>query len=90
MADNIYSNQNISLEDRKKLTITNVTDVESFDDNLITLITSLGTLLIRGADIKIEKLNLDTHELSATGEFYLMEYVSDENTKRGFFSRVFK
>lgn len=90
MADDIYNNQNITLEDRKKLTITNVTDVESFDEGSITLITSLGTLLIRGTDIKIEKLNLDMREVTATGEFYILEYVSDENTKRSFLSKMFK
>ena len=90
MADELLKNQNIILEDRRKLKITSVKDVESFDDNTISLITSLGTLLIKGMDIKLEKLNLDTEEVTATGDFFMFEYVSDENTKRGFFSKMFK
>ena len=90
MAEDIYKKQSLCLEDRKRLVISSVTDVESFDDNSISLITSLGVLIIKGADIKIEKLNLDPEEVIATGNFYLMEYVSDENTKSGFFKKMFR
>lgn len=90
MADEIYKNQNITLEDRRHLTVSGVTDVESFDDNSITLITSSGTLVIKGADIKIEKLSLDSNEVIANGDFYLMEYISDETAKRGLFARMFR
>ncbi len=83
-------NQNISLESRRKLSITGVKEVENFDDNTITLITDLGTLSVKGSEIKIEKLNLDSGEVSATGDFYAFEYISDENTKRTFFSRMFR
>lgn len=82
--------QNIQLEGRKKISITGVTEVESFDEESITLNTSLGTLNIKGDDIKIEKLNLDTGEVSATGDFFLFEYISDEKEPKGFFPRIFR
>lgn len=82
--------QNIILEGRKKLNITGVRDVENFDDNNITLVTDLGTLNVKGNEIKIEKLNLDSEEVVATGDFYLFEYISDEAVKSGFFSRMFR
>ena len=85
-----YKKQNIILDDRKKLNITGVKSVENFDDNSITLITTLGTLNIRGNDIKIEMLNLDMGEINATGDFYLAEYISEVTEKRGFFSGLFK
>ena len=90
MSEDIYKKQSVSMEDRKRLVISCVKDVESFDDNTISLITSLGVLLVKGADIKIEKLSLDTEEVIATGNFYLLEYISDENTKSGFFKKMFK
>ena len=90
MAEDISNNQNITLENRRKLTMTGVTDVESFDDNSITLITEMGTLLIKGTDIKIEKLSLDTNEITAHGDFFLMEYISDESVKKGFISKMFR
>ena len=83
--------QNIILEGRNKISISGVNDVESFDDGSIQLITQLGTLLIRGYELKIEKLNLDTGEVSANGDIYLMEYINDETEKgSGLFSRIFK
>ena len=83
--------QNIILEGRKKISISGVTDVESFDETTITVITELGVLTVNGDDIKIEKLNLDTGEVSATGDFYLAEYISDEKEKSGgLFSRLFR
>ena len=82
--------QNILLEGRKKVVVSGVIDVECFDDNAITLITVLGTLLIKGNDMKIEKLHLEQGEVVATGSFYLAEYTSDDHEKGGFFSRMFK
>jgi len=83
--------QNIIIEGRRKINITGVDDVESFDEQNITLVTELGVLSIKGDEIKIEKLNLDTGEVSATGDFYLFEYISDEKEKSGgLFSRIFK
>ena len=85
-----YKQQNITLEGRRKLNITGVKEVENFDDNGIVLITDLGTLAIKGTEIKIEKLNLDSEEISATGDFYSIEYISDESSRHTLFSRMFR
>ncbi len=83
--------QNIILEGRRKISISGVIDVESFDDMSVNLLTELGVLQIKGNEIKIEKLSLDTGEISATGDFYLIEYTADEKEKNGgFFSRMFR
>lgn len=89
MADEIRK-QNIILEGRKKLSICGVKEVETFDENGIIVITDLGTLSIKGNDVKIEKLSIDTEEISATGDFYSLEYISDENTKHSIFGRMFR
>ena len=80
----------IIIENRKKISISGVVEVESFDDMSMNLITDLGILLIKGNDIKIEKLNLDTGEIVANGEFISAEYTSDDAERPGFFSRIFK
>ena len=74
MADEIR-NQNIILEGRKKLSICGVKEVENFDENGIIVITDLGTLSIKGNDVKIEKLSIDTEEISATGDFYSLGHL---------------
>lgn len=59
--------QNLALEDRKKLAVTGVEDVESFDDAQIVMRTACGDLVVRGSGLKIDRLSTDTGEVNITG-----------------------
>ena len=59
---------NIIVEDRVKLTATGVIDVDSFDNENVILATQLGTLIVKGANFRINKLNVDVGELIIEGE----------------------
>lgn len=54
--------QNIILENRERLNITGILDVLSFDDQIIIVETELGLLTIKGENLKINKLSLDTSD----------------------------
>ncbi len=85
------ANQTLFLDNREKLSVTGVIDVESFNDQSIIAITDLGVLIIRGAELHINKLNLDNNELVVEGDIYSLEYSDGENTKsRSFFGKMFK
>ena len=58
---------NIIMENREKLSVSGVEEVESFEDRQIILRTSKGNLILRGSDLHIAKLTLDSGELSVTG-----------------------
>ena len=60
--------QNIVLENREKLSISGVLDVLSFDDQIVILETELGLLTIKGENLRINKLSLDTTEVVINGE----------------------
>ena len=79
----------ISLENRSKLVVTGVSDVDSYDDGAIVLSTNLGQLTVRGNDLKISKLNTEFGELIVTGNIDGMVY-TDERGKTGFFGRLLK
>ncbi len=84
--------QNIVLENREKLNITGVLDVLSFDDQIVILETELGLLTIKGENIRINKLSLDTSEVTVEGEISQLAY-SDKDTiekSGGFLSKIFK
>ena len=49
----------LSLEDRKKLTLSGVLEVVNFDDEKISLNTILGNLAIKGEGLKMNKLDVD-------------------------------
>ena len=54
---------NLVLEDRKKLNVSGVCDVDSFDEETIVVYTQMGELTVRGNDLHINKLSVETGEL---------------------------
>ena len=62
--------QNLVLENREKLSITGVLDVLSFDDQVVILETELGLLNVKGENLKINKLSIDTNEVIIEGDVY--------------------
>lgn len=85
--------QNLILENRERLSVSGVIDVESFNDECIIVDTELGVLIVRGEDLHISKLNLDSSELNVEGDILSCEYSDTEGGKskgNGFFSRMFK
>lgn len=85
----IKAPHNVILEDRKKLTITGVSDVDSFDEQTVVVYTDMGELTLRGNGLHISRLNTETGELNITGTLYAMAY-TDERPKGGMLSRLFK
>ncbi len=84
-------NQTLLLENRERLSVTGVVDVESFNDQMIVAITDLGILIIRGAELHINKLCLESNELIIEGDIYSLEYSDGEIGKsRSFFGKMFK
>jgi len=83
--------QNLILENREKLSISGVIDVESFNDECVIVDTELGVLTIKGEDLHINKLNLDNSELDIEGDICLLEYSDREGGKSGgFWAKMFK
>lgn len=84
--------QNLILENRSKLSISGVEDVLSFDDQVVIMETDLGLLTVKGENLKINKLSLDTQEVIVEGEINSLGY-SDHTKKEqdgGFLSKIFK
>lgn len=81
--------QNVILEDRARLSVTGVLDVDSFDDRQIVAKTVKGTLILRGSDLHIDRLSLDTGDLAVTG---LLTELGYEETAPGgsLWQRLFK
>ena len=78
----------ISLDSRKSLSVTGVKEVGSFDEREITAHTDMGKLLIKGNNLNIKKLNLDTCDLEVTGEICGLDYL--DGCSGGFLKRIFK
>jgi len=87
-----YNNKahNIILENRRMITISGVSDIDSFDEQTVTLFTDLGDLEIRGSNLHINKLSVETGEVNIEGDIVAMIYSDNVKTSGGFFSKIFK
>jgi len=79
----------LSLQNRKLLDMKGIKEVDSFNEEKITLQTIQGTLLIKGKNLNIQKLNLDDGSIKIEGQFSALDY-SDKNVSGGFFNKLFK
>lgn len=85
--------QNIVLENREKLSITGILDVFSFDDQIIIIETELGLLTIKGENLKINKLSLDTSDFIVDGKISSLLYSDSEKMSKknkSILSKIFK
>ena len=84
--------QNLVLENRGKLSVSGVNDVLSFDDQVVMIDTELGLLTVKGENIRINKLSLDTSEVVLEGTISYLAYSDKEmeKNKSSIISKIFK
>ena len=83
--------QNLILENMEKLTISGVIDVLSFDDQIVILETELGMLTIKGEDLRINKLSIDTQDVIIEGNIVALTYSDKEEKKNSsLLGKIFK
>lgn len=84
--------QNLVLENREKLSVSGVNDVLSFDDQVVMVDTELGLLTVKGENIRINKLSLDTAEVIVDGEIASLSYSQNKQEKNTgtLLSKIFK
>lgn len=80
----------IIVEDRRTVTVSGVTDVESFDEQMVILRTDQGELMIKGFGIHINKIDVAAGDLSLEGEIYSVEYTDSQPTAGGFLGKLFR
>lgn len=84
---------NLILEEKNKLSITQVADVDTFDEGKIVLFTADDTIVIEGYDLHIQKLDVTGGELSITGEVVSILYTGRDGygkKGKGFFKKMLK
>ena len=79
----------VSLVDRKRLSLTGVEDVDCFNEQLVVLRTSQGTLTVAGAGLNVSHLNLQEGRVEVEGEVDALEY-SGGKRKPGWLRRAMK
>ena len=83
--------QNVILENRKKLTMTGIKDVLSFDDEVVVVESELGLINIKGTDLKVNKISVESGDVIVEGTVRAIEYSDkDIGPKQSLMSRLFK
>ncbi len=80
----------LSLDGRRRLLVSGVTDVESFNEQEVIMGTTMGTLTVQGEDLHMEKLSVDSGDVVVTGEIDALEYEDVPVKGEGFFARLFR
>lgn len=71
----------LTMEGRRKLTLTGATEVVRFDEELVELSTELGSVVIEGTGMRLKCLSLDTGTVVVEGELRSFAY-EDPRPKR--------
>ena len=64
----------LSLNERRQLTMTGVTEVVSFEDSAVVLQTGLGTLVVQGRDLQLKTLSLEGGQVEVDGTISALVY----------------
>lgn len=64
----------LSLNERRQLTMTGVTEVVSFDDSAVVLRTDLGTLVVQGSELQLKTLSLEGGQVAVDGTVSALTY----------------
>lgn len=72
---------NIVIDNREKISITDVKSVDTFDEEEICANLSEGGLVIKGRHLHIQMLDLDAGTAVITGEISMLSYVQKKAEK---------
>ncbi len=87
--DSVNQKQTLLLEDRKKLTIDGIINVESFREDYLELSSNSGRIEVEGSDLKIEELRQENGKIYITGEICGVFYCENKPGKR-LFGKMFR
>lgn len=81
---------NLIMQDRSSLSVSGVSDVDSFDEQTVVMYTNMGELTVKGDDLHINKLNVESGDIVMEGKIYSMSYSDDSPKSKSFLSKLFK
>lgn len=93
MAETKAADHKLVLLNQEKMDLTGISRVESFNPEEILLETDLGLLSIKGEDLDMRNLNLESGVVEIVGLITDIIYTGEKaggSGRKGFFERIFK
>lgn len=73
----------LHMEDRRRMALTGIEDVISFDERSVVLASTSGVLTVEGEDLHIVKMNVDSKELGIEGKINGIAYIDKPIRRSG-------
>lgn len=86
MNDEITMPHKLTLNSRKELAMTGVTEVISFDETCVVLKTSMGLLSVHGQQLQLKNLSLEGGQVAVEGR--ISAFLYEEPRKGGALRRL--
>lgn len=90
--DNVMLGHNITLNERKNITLTGIKKLNSFDDNEFFVDSVQGAILIKGENLELINLDTYTGKLAIKGKIDSFNYLDNNKKIKGenIVARLFK
>lgn len=76
-------NHHITIDNRERITVTQVADVDAFDEAVLWANLKEGSMEITGEKLSMEKLDLEAGILIVTGRIHSIEYTDKKIKSSG-------
>lgn len=87
------SKHSVTMDKKERVSITGVIDVLSFDEETVIADTEMGVIILKGGNLHVNRLNLDTGDLGVDGDIVSLTY-EDSNIyakgKTSFLGKLFR
>ncbi len=91
MSNESIGRHSIVMQDCTNLSISGVTDADSFDETRIQLFTECGEMAVIGENLHVNEMNVDTGRLTVEGTVTAIIYGDRAHRKRpGFLARLLR
>ena len=86
------SRHSLQIDRRENITVAGVMDVISFDEESVIAETEMGIIIIKGANLHVKRINLESGELLVSGEIDGITYENASNgaKAKSLIGRLFK
>ena len=81
--DIMNGEQNVYMYNRKRLEMTGIDDVESFNESEIVVRYAEGAISLEGEEMKVELFSSETKRLTVTGTISCIEYFGSSAKQKG-------
>ena len=80
----------LRLDNRARLSISGVKEVDSFDESVVVLKTVRGLLIVRGEKLQLQALSIDGGQISVHGLIDSLSYEEERKKPAGFLKGLFR